>query len=267
MTAYSNNTQINIIPGPHAPYTVSDDVLKSAKNLANKYHVGLQMHVHETIFEVETALKETGKRPIQRLQELGLLDAQFQAVHMTCLNEQDIEICKESGLSVIHCPESNLKLASGFAPIKALVEAGVNIGLGTDGAASNNDLDLFGELRTASLIAKASSQDPSTLNASQSLKLATINSAKALGMHHQTGSLEVGKDADIIAIDISQLEQQPHFDTLSLLTYSNIGPRVSHSFIQGKCLLDNYQFSEQSGLNAEALISKAKYWQERIEDL
>ncbi|MCK5881801.1 MAG: amidohydrolase family protein, partial [Sinobacterium sp.] len=249
---------------PHAPYTVSDEALVNAHALATQYHSGMQMHVHETEHEVNTALKETGKRPLQRLNDLGLLNSQFQAVHMTCLNEHDIQLCKDSQLSVIHCPESNLKLASGFCPIQQLSDEGINVALGTDGAASNNDLDMLGEMRTASLLSKAVSGLSTSMNAQSSLQLATINGAKALGLEKITGSLREGKAADFIAIDIKELEQQPLFSALSMLTYSNISPRVSHSFVNGVCLMDNYQFTAASNLNTQSIIRNAKSWQHKI---
>ncbi len=264
MQQYKNNTLINIIPGPHAPYTVGDEALQSAHALAQKYHCGLQMHLHETAFEVDTAIQETGQRPLQRLHDLGLLNKHFQAVHMTCLNEQDIALCKSSGLSIIHCPESNLKLASGFCPTHTLHEAGINVALGSDGAASNNDLDLFGEMRTASLLSKAVSGVSTSMNAQASLSMATINGAKALGIEAVTGSLTVGKAADFIAIDTKELEQQPLYSALSTLTYSNISPRVSHSFVKGVCLMKDYQFTQASNLDIDNIIYKAKSWQKKI---
>ena len=261
---FSQHSRLSIVPGPHAPYTVSDQVLLDAKQLANRYQTGLQMHLHETEFEVNDAVSSNGIRPIQRLLELGLLDKSFQAVHMTCLNAEDIAICRDTELSIVHCPISNLKLGSGFLPLQAVVKADINIALGTDGAASNNSLNMFNELQTAALIAKGSAKDPSLLPARQAIAMATLYGAKALGLEQSTGSIAVGKDADIIAIDISQLEQQPHFDTLSLLTYSNIGPRVSHSYVQGKCLMQDYQFTAASKLDIDAITARAKYWQDKI---
>ena len=264
MRQFQNNELIQVIPGPHAPYTVSDEALTASHLLAKKYHCGIQMHLHETEFEVQTALAETGKRPLERLEKLGLLDDKFQAVHMTYLNEADIELCKDSQLSVIHCPESNLKLASGFCPIQKLSDAGINVALGTDGAASNNDLDMFGEMRTASLLSKAVSKLSTSMNAQSSLHLATINGAKALNLEQVTGSLSVGKAADFIAIDIKELEQQPLYSALSMLTYSNISPRVSHSYVNGVCLMENYQFTPASNLDSSTIISNAKTWQKAI---
>jgi len=267
MQQFQNHTRISVIPGPHAPYTVNNDNLIKAKALADKYHCGLQIHLHETAFEVEQSLSDYGQRPLARLDALGILNRQTQAVHMTTLNDEDISLCQQHGLSVIHCPESNLKLASGFCPSQKLIDAGINLALGTDGAASNNDLDLFGELRTAALIAKASHQDPSAFNAHTALKAATINGAKALDLEHITGSLCVGKAGDIIAIDLSQIEQQPHYDAHSLLTYSNIAPRVSHSFIQGQCLVENGELHANSQINTEQLINEVKSWQAKIKSL
>ncbi len=261
-----SNPNIQVIPGPHAPYTVNNENLKAAKALADQYDLPLQMHLHETAFEVMQSIEEHGKRPIERAFELGLIDNKFQAVHMTQLTDSDIELCKQAQLSVIHCPESNLKLASGFMPCQQLLDAGINVALGTDGAASNNDLDLFGEMRTAALLAKGVSLNPEAVNASQALSLATSNGAKALRMSNVKGCLEVGAPADFIAIEVNQLEQQPFYDALSLLTYSNISPRVSHSYINGVCLLDNHKFTKASGLDEERIIEKSQSWQKRIQD-
>ena len=198
---YRNHELINIGFGPHAPYTVSDGPMKKVSTMAVETNMPIQIHLHETAHEVEEAVKNTGKRPIQRLNELGLLTPQTQAVHMTQLSDEEIALLAQTGTHVIHCPESNLKLASGFCPTHKLIEAGVNVALGTDGAASNNDLDMFGEMRTAALLGKGVAENPSAIPAHQALAMATINGAKALGIDQTTGSIEVGKAADLIAVD------------------------------------------------------------------
>ena len=188
---------------PHAPYTVSDEPLQKIRTLADELELPIHMHVHETLHEVEQAQAQTGQRPLQRLQELGLVNPSLIAVHMTQLSDEEISLFAESGAHIVHCPESNLKLASGFCPVARCLAAGINVALGTDGAASNNDLDMFGEMRTAALLGKAVAGDASAIPAMTALRMATINGAKALGLDTCCGSLSVGKAADVIAIDLS----------------------------------------------------------------
>ena len=195
------------------------------------------MHVHETEFEVADAVKQSGKRPLQRLQELDMLSPNLLAVHMTQLLDSEITALAAAGSHVVHCPESNLKLASGFCPVAKLLAAGVNVALGTDGAASNNDLDMFGEMRTAALLAKGVANDATALPAHQALEMATINGARALGIDSFTGSLEVGKQADIIAVDLSAIETTPMFDPISHLVYCTGRNQVSDVWVAGKHLM------------------------------
>jgi 5-methylthioadenosine/S-adenosylhomocysteine deaminase len=180
MEKYKDHNHLQINFGPHAPYTCSDEPLLRIKELAEKYDVGIQMHVHETQVEVDGELERRGQRPIRRLKELGLLSPKFQAVHMTALSEEDINDIAETGAHVMHCPESNLKLASGFCPVDTLQKRGINVALGTDGAASNNDLDMLGEMQTAAMLAKAVSQDATALSAYDAITMATLNGAQAL---------------------------------------------------------------------------------------
>ncbi|MDH3390011.1 MAG: TRZ/ATZ family hydrolase, partial [Gammaproteobacteria bacterium] len=187
---------------PHAPYTVSDGPLRQIAMYSSELDVPVHIHLHETAAEVAEAQQKTGLRPLERLDQLNLLNSNLIAVHMTELDEFEIERIAEAGVSVAHCPESNLKLGSGICPVAALLERGVNLCLGTDGAASNNDLDLLGEMRTAALLAKGSSGNASACNARQALEMATINGARALGLAHRIGSIEPGKCADLIAIDL-----------------------------------------------------------------
>ena len=185
---------------PHAPYTVSDQPLRQIAMYSSELDVPVHMHVHETAHEVAEAQQKTGQRPLQRLDQLDLLNPNLIAVHMTELDEFEIERIAEAGVNVAHCPESNLKLGSGICPVADLLEQGVNICLGTDGAASNNDLDLLGEMRTAALLAKGSSGNASACDARQAIEMATINGARALGMADRIGSIEAGKHADLIAL-------------------------------------------------------------------
>jgi 5-methylthioadenosine/S-adenosylhomocysteine deaminase len=205
---------------PHAPYTVSDGPLREVRKYANELGIPIHMHVHETAHEVQEAVSRTGKRPWQRLKELDLLGADFVAVHMTQLSDEEIAEAAQFGVHIAHCPESNLKLASGFCPVHKLLQAGANVALGTDGAASNNDLDLFGELRSAGLLAKAVSGDAQALPAARALEMATLGGAKALGWEETIGSLLPGKSADFIAVDLSAVNTQPLYNVLSQLAYA-----------------------------------------------
>lgn len=224
---------------PHAPYTVSDDTLKALHAASTARQLPIHMHLHETAYEVEEALRSSGQRPIARLAELGLLSPQFIAVHMTQLNADDYRLIQDSGLSVVHCPESNLKLASGFCPTHTLLEKNINLAIATDGAASNNDLDLFGEIKTAALLAKGCAQDPTAMPAQTALKMATLHGARALGLDHLIGSIETGKAADLIAIDIDPITQYPIFNPASHLTYASGGEHVSHTWVAGRLLMEN----------------------------
>jgi len=180
---------------------------------------------------------------------------------MTQITRDDIQLVQDHNCHVVHCPESNLKLASGFCPVGQLLDAGINVAIGTDGAASNNDLDLFGELKTAAMLAKAVSGDPTTLDAHAALRMATINGARALGWDHEIGSLEAGKSADIIAVKMDSIPQQPLYNPESQLVYTNMGHRVSHSWVAGKPLL---QDSELLTLNQQSLIQSAGDWRNKI---
>jgi 5-methylthioadenosine/S-adenosylhomocysteine deaminase len=228
---------------------------------ANELDMPIHIHCHETASEVSESVDQYGCRPLERLRNLGLLLPQTQLVHMTQINDADIQLVQDHNCHVVHCPESNLKLASGFCPVGQLMDAGINVALGTDGAASNNDLDLFGELKTAAMLAKAVSGDPTTLDAHAALRMATINGAKALGWDHEIGSLEPGKSADIIAIKMDSIPQQPLYNPESQLVYTNVGHQVSHSWVAGKPLLAE---SELLTLNPQSLIQSAGDWRNKI---
>lgn len=258
---FKHNDKIDIVFGPHAPYTVSDDPIRRVATLAAELDINVQIHVHETQQEIDDALAATGKRPLQRLDELGLLSPRTQLVHMTALNDDDIALVKRSGSHVITCPESNLKLASGFCPVQSLLDAGINVALGTDGAASNNDLDMFGEMRTAALLTKAVACNAAALPDWQALEMATLSGAKALGLDDKIGSLEIGKEADIIAIDLSAIEQQPVYQPISQLVYSSCGHRVSHSWIKGQCVMSERQLNH---MDLHDIANKAQHWHNQI---
>jgi 5-methylthioadenosine/S-adenosylhomocysteine deaminase len=198
---------------------------------------------------------------LERLARLGLLDKHLLAVHMTQLSEAEIQLIADKQIHVIHCPESNLKLASGFSPVAKLLAAGVNVALGTDGNASNNDLDMLGEMRTAALIAKAVAHDAAAVPASQAIRMATINGAKALGLAEQIGSLEVGKAADMIAIDLGTIEANPLYEPISHIVYCTTREQITHTWVAGQMLMQNRQLTT---LNTAALLENARYWQQKI---
>jgi len=246
---------------PHAPYTVSDQPLQKIKTFTDELELPIHMHVHETLHEVEQEQEKTGQRPLQRLHDLGLIDPSFIAVHMTQLTDDEIALFAESGAHIVHCPESNLKLASGFSPIAKCIAAGINVALGTDGAASNNDLDMFGEMRTAALLGKAVAGDASAIPAMTALRMATINGAKALGLDHETGSLSIGKAADVIAVDLSHLETQPLYCPVSQIVYAASRQQVTDVWVAGKRLLQQRHLTT---VNIDELKIKVAEWQERL---
>ncbi len=255
------NPLIHTAFAPHAPYSVSDAPLQRIQTLADELELAVHMHVHETRDEVEQGLQNHGMRPLQRLQQLGLLSPSLAAVHMTQLTEEEIELIAESGASVVHCPESNLKLASGFCPVESLRQAGINVALGTDGAASNNDLDMFSEMRSAALLAKGVSGNASALPAAAALGMATINGARALGIDEQTGSLEAGKSADVTAVDLGAIESQPIYHPLSQLVYSCGREQVSDVWIAGRQLLKERTLTN---LDLQEILYRAGNWGEKI---
>ncbi len=258
---WRNSELVSTAFGPHAPYSVSDEPLKKIVMLSELLDIPIHMHIHETAFEVSEALRTQGKRPITRLAELGMLSPRFISVHATQLTDDEIRLLSDCGVSIAHCPESNLKLASGFCPVDKLMRAGVNVSLGTDGAASNNDLDMFSEMRTAAILAKACSGDAQALPAYKALQMATINGAKALGLDHLTGTLEAGKRADVIAVKLDELNTQPVHNPVSQLVYSTKSSQVKYVWVSGKLLLDN---GELTTLDKETILQMARAWQQKL---
>ncbi len=246
---------------PHAPFTVSDEPLSRIRVLADEMDLPVHIHVHETADEITQSIKQYGMRPLQRLNELGLVSPNLMAVHFTQATDEEISLLAESGSHVVHCPESNLKLASGFCPVKKLMDAGVNVALGTDSAASNNDLSMLGEMRTASLLAKGVSGDATALSAMQTVRMATINGARALGLEQHTGSLETGKYADIIAVDFSSLELNPVYDPVANLVYSCNREQISDVWVAGKHLLKD---RELTTLDEQELMNTSRQWNDKL---
>jgi len=261
---YRDHALIRTAFAPHAPYTVSDASFSRIRVLADQLDLPVHCHVHETAQEISDSVKQHGVRPIARLEGLGLINRQLIAVHMTQLTPHEIALCAEHGVSVAHCPESNLKLASGFCPAEALRRAGVNLALGTDGCASNNDLDMLGELRTAALLAKGVAQDAAALAAPDALRMATLGAAQALGREQAIGSIEAGKQADLICVRLDRLEAQPCFEPISQLVYATGRHQVQDVWIAGRRKLADGALVD---IDEAALIANAKAWQARIQAL
>ena len=252
---------VRTVFAPHAPYTVSDGPLREVRRYATELNIPIHMHVHETAGEVAMALEATGKRPWQRLKDLGLVGPDLIAVHMTQLTDAEIADCAQFGVSIAHCPESNLKLASGFCPVDKLLKAGVNVALGTDGAASNNDLDLLGEMRTAALLAKGVAGDARAVPAHAALHMATLAGAKALGLDSEIGSLKAGKAADFIAIDLGDVASQPVYNAISQIVYASARHQVTDVFVAGRPLLRN---RELLTVDSAGAVARAQQWQQKI---
>lgn len=258
---YKDHERITATLAPHAIYTVADKNLIKVRELAEKYHLKINMHVQETADEVNQSLAQTKKRPIRRLHELGLLTPDLIAVHMTQINDEDLKFLQQGKPQIVHCPESNMKLASGSCPVLTFRAAGLNVALGTDGVASNNDLDMIGEMRTAALLAKHNTQNPQALSAAETLEMATLNGAKALGIDSFTGSLRPGKAADFIAIKLDEIETQPLYHPVSQIVYAASRQQVTDVWVAGKRLLKN---RELLTLDEKELRQKAQYWQKKI---
>ena len=246
---------------PHAPYTVSDASFERIRMLAEQLDVSVHCHVHETAQEIEDSVAQHGQRPMARLDRLGLVNERLFAVHMTQLSDAEIALCAERGVSIGHCPQSNLKLASGFSPIEKLRRAGVNIAIGTDGCASNNDLDMFDETRSAALLAKAVAHDATAMDAPCALRAATLGGARAMGLADRIGSIEVGKDADLICVGLGDIESLPVYNVISNLVYASDRHQVSDAWIAGReKLVDGILVDT----DLAALRAKARAWGERI---
>ena len=258
---YGRHPLLSFCFAPHAPYTVSDKVFASVLTYAEQLDLPVHVHLHETDDEIRTSLKLYGVRPIERLHNLGLLGPNLIAVHMVHLTSEEIGLIAQQDCTVAHCPSSNLKLANGFAPIASLLSKGVNVGLGTDGAASNNRLDMFEEMRFAALLAKGQSGKADVLPAYQALQMATLNGARALGLGSLTGSLVAGKAADITAVDFSSLELAPCYDPVSHLVYAAGREHVSHVWVNGKMLLND---GELITLNGQELLLRSEYWRKQM---
>jgi 5-methylthioadenosine/S-adenosylhomocysteine deaminase len=258
---WKDDPLVSFMLSPHAPYTVSDDSLDRIAGLSEEKGLRVHMHLLETEWEIKQSMQQHEQHPFARLRRHGLLDERLMAVHMTQLGVEEIALVAESGASVVHCPQSNLKLASGFCPVAALAEAGVNVALGTDGAASNNDLDMLGEAQTAALLAKAVAGDAKAVNAFDALEMMTINGAEALGIGDRIGSIEVGKQADLCALDLRQPETQPLHHVVSQVIYAASGRQVSDVWVAGKHVLESGRLTT---LDLDEIMHTAEHWQHRL---
>lgn len=259
--AFRSSPLLSFSMAPHAPYTVNDAGFERIRRFSEQLDLPVHCHLHETRQEIADSLAQYGQRPFSRLERLGLVNEHLTAVHMTQLTPAEIAVCAERGVSVVHCPQSNLKLASGFCPAAALLTAGVNVAIGTDGCASNNDLDMFDELRSAALLGKAVAEDATAFKAFSALEAATLSGARAMGLEDRIGSLEPGKQADLIAIDLSQLEAQPMYDVISQLVYAGARHWVSDVWIAGQCKLSERMLQ---GMDVERIGANARRWQQVI---
>ena len=259
--ALRNEPLVTTAFAPHAPYTVSQRSLERIRTLADELNVPVHIHLHETAHELAESVEHHGKRPLARLDELGLLSPELIAVHMTQLDAREIIRLAETGTHVVHCPESNLKLASGFAPTATLLEQGVNVALGTDGAASNNDLDMFAEMRTAALLAKGVAGDATALPAHRALHMATLAGAAALGLAGQIGSLVPGKFADVVAVDLGCVGSEPVYNPISQLVYAVNRSQVSDVWVAGRELVVDGALTT---LSPAKIRSQCQHWRDKI---
>jgi len=260
--AWHGDPLISTVFAPHAPYTVGDEALERISMLSSELDLPVHMHIHETAHEVSEAEGNLGMRPLQRLHQAGLVTPSLMAVHMTQLNDDEIALLARANASVIHCPESNLKLASGFCPVHKLQQAGINVALGTDSAASNNDLDMLSEMRTAALLAKAVAGDAAALPAPRALTMATLAGARALGLDENIGSLVKGKFADMTAVDMGGITMEPVFNPISQLTYVANRNQVSDVWVAGRQLLRSRALTT---INPDNVLERVRNWQQRLQ--
>lgn len=258
---WKSDALVGLTMAPHAPYTVCDANFERVRDMAAEHGLRVHLHLHETSQEIADSMSQHGVRPLARLDRLGLVNESLIAVHMTQLTDAEIALCAERGVCVAHCAESNLKLASGFCPVCRLQRAGVTFGLGTDGCASNNDLDMLGEMRTAALLAKAVADDATALDAASALHAATLGSAITLGLGARIGSIEVGKQADMALVDLGGLESQPLHNVISHLVYATGRHQVSDVWIAGHRKLRDRRLVD---MDIAAIIANARQWRSRI---
>jgi len=258
---YRDDPLITTAFAPHAPYTVGDATLVRVRRAADELEMPVAMHLHESAREIADALAAGGERPLQRLDRLGLANPLLCAIHMTQLDETDIELAARRSIHVVHCPQSNLKLASGVSPIATLMARGINVALATDGPASNNDFDMLEEMRTATLLAKGSTGDPGVIDAHRALRMATLNGAQALGLAEATGSLEPGKWADLCCIDLGSAHTQPVYDPAGAVVYAAGRSEVEDVWVAGRALVSEGRLLRN---DIPEILERARNWARRI---
>jgi 5-methylthioadenosine/S-adenosylhomocysteine deaminase len=259
--AYHAEPLISLTLSPHAPYTVSDRTLGRIAALSGELQLPVHMHLLETQWEIKHSLQQHDQHPLARLEGQGLLNDRLQAVHMTQVSGDDIDKVARHGVHVVHCPQSNMKLASGFCPLAALQRAGVNVALGTDGAASNNDLDLLSEAQSAALLGKAVAEDAEAVGAFEVLEMLTLNGARALGLADQVGSIEPGKQADLSALDFSAPETQPLHHVLSQIVYAASSRQFSDVWVAGRRVLEAHRLTT---IDLEEVLAAAQDWRGKL---
>ncbi len=258
---YADHPLISSCFAPHSTATVTDKSFTELRVLADQLDTRIQIHLHESAQEIENELSANGNRPIGRLHALGLVNASLMAVHAVHLTDEEIALFADAGVAVAHCPRSNLKLADGIAPVAAYAAAGITVALGTDGAASNNVLDMLGEMRTAALLAKAAAGDATALPAAQALRMATLDGAVSLGLAASIGSIETGKWADLTCIDLRHINSQPVYNPVSQLVYTVQPQQVSDVWVAGKHQVDNGTLTH---IDVDDLLHRTSEWQFRI---
>ncbi len=259
---YKGDPLVSTHFAPHAPHSVSDATLARVRRLADELDLPVAIHLHETAWEIEQSQQQFGLRPLARLAGLGLASPQLVAIHMTQVAPQDLDTLADCGASVVHCPESNLKLGAGVCPAPRLIGRGVRVALGTDGAASNNDLDLLGEARTAGLLAAGVSGVPGSLVASDLLRMATLEGARVLGLGEVTGSLVPGKWADLCCLDLRHARSWPVNDVAAAIVYGSSSSQVTDTWVAGRRLLADGNLSY---LDEAAVLERAEAWRQRFE--
>lgn len=257
----SNNDRIRVFVGPHAPYTCSADYLKKIIPLAKELKTNIHIHLSESIKEIQDSMKAYGKSPVKHLYDLGLFDVHTLAAHCVHLSDEDIKILKDKNVQVLNNPVSNLKLANGFSPVDKMLKSGINVSLGTDSSCSNNNLNMFEEIKLASILNKGVTKDSTTIPAATALRMATINGAKALGIEDKVGSIEVGKCADIILIDLNKPHLYPKHNMISSLVYSVQGSDVDTVIVDGNILMENRKLTT---INLEEVMNNAQLCAEKL---
>jgi 5-methylthioadenosine/S-adenosylhomocysteine deaminase len=258
---YADHPLISTCFVPHSTATVSDESFSALRVMADQLDKRIQIHLHESAQEIEDSIATTGKRPFERLEALGLVNASLMAVHAVHLTNEELTRFADAGVSVAHCPRSNLKLADGVAPVNAMQDAGITVALGTDGAASNNELDILGEMRIATLLAKTKAHDACALPAASALRMATLEGARTLGLDKRIGSIECGKLADLTCIALMHLNSQPVYDPISQLVYTARSNQVQDVWVAGRHQVENGALVQ---IDQAEILQRTLEWQQRI---